>query len=278
MTARRWVTWLVVAGLAAVGLAAAVDAFRGEARVSRPVARTPTVPGLARQPELAKRQLREAGVSGVLTYSDNACELHAVSLPELQPVRAPSFQMCRPATTTGGLGAIDGDVVWAGLGYGAVQVVMSAEELGRQVARWLGGGGEGFGFRAVHAVSLGEERAVVLADSTYEPRERVLVLLEGDRVILVQPRWVIRDARFLRPSPSGAWFAAFGPEGLQWFDANADPRAFPAAVRSPHAVTWSPDERWTALATDTSVYVFPTDRPDELVVRIPLAVHDLAWE
>jgi hypothetical protein len=278
MTVRRWVTWLVVAGLAAIGLAAAVDALRDETRVSQPVARTPTVPGLTRQPELAKRQLREAGVSGVLTYSDDDCELHAVSLPELQPVRAPSFQMCRPATTTGGLGAIDGDVVWAGLGYGAVQVVMSAEELGRQVTRWLGGGGEGFGFRAVQAVSLREERAVVLAESTYRPRERVLVLLEGDRVILVQPRWVTRDAQYVRPSPSGAWFATFGPEGLQWFDANADPRAFPAAIESPQAVTWSPDERWTALATDTSVYVFPTDRPDELVVRIPLAVHDLAWE
>lgn len=278
MTVRRWVTWLVVAGLAAIGLAAAVDTLRGEERVSRPIARTPTVPGLADRPELAMRQLREAGVSGVLTYSDEDCRLHAVSLPELQPVRAPSFQMCRPATTTGGLGAIDGDVVWAGLGYGAVQVVVSAEELGRQVARWLGGGGEGFGFRAVQAVSLGEERAVVLADSTYRPRERVLALLEGDRVVAVQPRWVTRDARYVRPSPSGAWFAAFGPDGLQWFDANADPRAFPAAVESPHAVTWSPDERWTALATDTSVYVFPTDRPDELVVRIPLAVHDLAWD
>jgi hypothetical protein len=278
MTVRRWITWLVVAGLAAIGLAAAVDAFRGEERVSRPVARTPTIPGLADQPELAMRQLREAGVSGVLTYSDDDCRLHAVSLPELQPVRAPSFQMCRPAITSGGIGAIDGDVVWAGLGYGSFQVVVSEEKLGREIARWLGGGGEGFGFRAVQAVSLGEDRSVVLADSTYEPTERVLVLLEGKRVIHVQPRWVVRDARFLRPSPSGGSFAAFGPEGLQWFDADADPRAFPAAVESPHAVTWSPDERWTALATDTSVYVFPTERPDELVVRIPLAVHDLAWE
>ena len=280
MTARRRVTWLVVAGLAAIGLAAAVDAFRGEARLSQPVAGTPTVPGLARQPELAKRQLREAGVTGVLTYSDEECELHAVSLPELEPVRAPSFQMCRPAITSGGIGAVDGDVVWAGLGYGSFQVVVSEEELGREVSRWLGGSGddERYGFRAVQAVSLGEERSVVLADSTYEPTERVLVLLEGDRVILVQPRWVIREARFIRPSPGGGSFAAFGPEGLQWFDGDADPRAFPAAVQSPHAVTWSPDERWTALATDTSVYVFPTERPDELVVRIPLAVHDLAWE
>jgi hypothetical protein len=275
---RRGITWIVVAGVAALGVAAAVDSLRGEESVTRRDAGSPTVPGLADQPELAMRQLREAGVRGVLTYSDQACKLHAVSLPELQPVRAPSFEMCRPATTSGGIGAVDGDVVWAGLGYGSFQVVVSEEELGREVARWLGGGGEGFGFRAVQAVSLGEERSVVLADSTYEPSERVLVLLEGDRVILVQPRWVIRDARYLRPSPTGRSFAAFGPDGLMWFDANADPRAFPAAVRSPHAVAWSPDERWTALATDASVYVFPTERPDELVVRIPLAVHDLSWE
>jgi hypothetical protein len=275
---RRGITWIVVAGVAALGVAAAVDSLRGEESVTRRGAGSPTVPGLADQPELAMRQLREAGVRGVLTYSDEECRLHAVSLPELHPVRAPSFEMCRPATTSGGIGAVDGDVVWAGLGYGSFQVVVSEEELGREVARWLGGGGEGFGFRAVQAVSLGEERSVVLADSTYEPSERVLVLLEGDRVILVQPRWVIRDARYLRPSPTGRSFAAFGPDGLMWFDANADPRAFPAAVRSPQAVAWSPDERWTALATDASVYVFPTERPDELVVRIPLAVHDLSWE
>jgi hypothetical protein len=281
---RRGITWIVVAGVAALGVAAAVDSLRGDESVTRRGADSLTVPGLADQPELAIRQLREAGVRGVLTYSDEKCRLHAVSLPELQAVRAPSFEMCRPATTSGGLGAIDGDVVWAGLGYGSFQVVVSEEELGRKIARWLSGSlgvrvsDERSGFRAVQAVSLGEERSVVLADSTYEPRERVLVVLEGDRVILVQPRWVIRDARFLRPSPTGRSFAALGPEGLMWFDANADPRALPAAVRSPHAVAWSPDERWTALATDTSVYVFPTERPDELVVRIPLAVHDLSWE
>ena len=55
--------------------------------------------------EPAVRQLREAGVSGVLTYSDDECRLHAVSLPELEPAPAPSFKMCRPATSTGGLGA-----------------------------------------------------------------------------------------------------------------------------------------------------------------------------
>jgi hypothetical protein len=52
----------------------------------------------------------------------------------------------------------------------------------------------------------------------------------------------------------------------------------PDRILTARAVAWSPDERWTALATDASVYVYPTDRPDELVVRIPLMVRDLAWE
>jgi hypothetical protein len=276
---QRWLTLLVVVGLAALGLAAAVDALRGEEQVRQSGPRTPTIPGLADEPEQAIRQLRDAGVTGVLTYADDDCRLHAVSLPELEAVRAPAFQMCRPATSTGGLGAVDGDVVWSGLGFGTVQVVVAEEELGPQVARGLGSirPGEDEGFRAVQAVALGEQRAAVLADSTYGPRERVLVLLEGDRVVLVQPRWVIRDARFLRPSPNGTYFAAFTPEGLLWFDRDADPLAFPAAVRSPHAVTWSPDERWMALATAESVYVFRSDRPSERIIRIPLAVRDLDW-
>jgi hypothetical protein len=279
LTMRRWLTLLVVVGLAALGLVAAVDALRGEEQVRQSGPRTQTIPGLAERPEQAIRHLQEAGVTGVLTYADGDCRLHAVSLPELEAVRAPAFQMCRPATSTGGLGAVDGDVVWSGLGFGTVQVVVAEEELGPQVARGLGSvrPGEGEGFRAVQAVALGEDRAAVLADSTYEPRERVLVLLEGDRVVLVQPRWVIRDARFLRPSPNGTYFAAFTPEGLLWFDRDADRIAFPAAVRSPHAVTWSPDERWMALATAESVYIFRSDRPNERIIRIPLAVRDLDW-
>jgi hypothetical protein len=42
------------------------------------------------------------------------------------------------------------------------------------------------------------------------------------------------------------------------------------------AVTWSPDDRWTAVAALTSVYVFPSEALAP-VVRIPLAVRDLDW-
>ena len=93
---RRIATWLLVAAVAALGLAAAVDALRGEGErvVAAPAAAV--VPDRAEESETAARQLREAGIVGVLTYSDEDCRLHAVSLPELEPVEAPSFEMCRP--------------------------------------------------------------------------------------------------------------------------------------------------------------------------------------
>jgi hypothetical protein len=276
---RRIATWLLVGAVAALGVAAAVDAMRGSEQVS-PQRAASTIPGLADQPELAVRQLREAGVSGVLTYSDEECKLHAVSLPELRAVRAPSFEMCRPAAASGSLGAVDGDVVWAGLGYGAVQVVLSKEELGREVTRLLAPPGRhpSLGFRAVQAIALDDERTAILADSTYVPRDRMLVLLDGERVVRVREPWFVPGARFLRASPTGAYFASFGADGVAWFDRDADPVELPESVRRPHAVAWSPDERWTALATAGSVYVFPSGRPDELIVRIPLAVNDFAWD
>jgi len=279
---RRIATWLLVGAVAALGLAAAVDALRGDVepvREARPPETTTTTPDLTGQAGPAAARLRDARITGVLTYADDDCQLRAVSLPDLEPARAPSFEMCRPLTDSSGHGTVDGDVVWAGLGYGAVQVVVSRETLGREISRWLAGpAAERKGpFRAVQAVGLGPDRLVVLADSTIDPTERVLVLLEHGRVILVQPRWVVREARFIRPSPLGTYFALFGPDGVRLFDRNAGPLALPAAARDPQAVAWSPDERWTALATEDAVYVFPSEAPYDPMVRVPLAVHDLDW-
>jgi hypothetical protein len=281
---RRWGTWLLVVALAGLGVAATLDAFMGDGEPPRRAGRpTTTAPLLARQPELAVSQLREAGVRGVLTFSDDDCRLHAVSLPELEPVRAPSFEMCRPLTSTGGLGAVDGEVVWSGLGYGTVQVVLSQERLSRAIRAGLGmEEAEDAGFRAVQAVSLDDERYVVLADSTYQPRERVVAAFEGERVSFVHPRWLVGDARAVRTSPRGGYYALLGEEwlagiGSPIFSRDGRQVGGPDGIPRPHAVAWSPDERWTALATDESVYVFPTEDPERLVVRIPLAVRDLDW-
>lgn len=278
---RGWGTWLLVVALAGLGLVATVDALVGEGDSPRRAARsTTTVPLLARQPELAVSQLREAGVSGLLTYSDEDCRLHAVSLPELRPARAPSFEMCRPLTATGGLGAIDGEVVWSGLGYGTVQVVLSEERLSRAIRAGLGmEDAEDAGFRAVQAVSLDDERYVVLADSTYEPRERVLAAFDGRRAAFVHPRWWVGEARAVRPSPQGGYYALLGEDwvGSPIFSRDGRRLDLPRQMRDPHSIAWSPDERWTALATEESVYVYPTEEPERLVVRIPLPVRDLDW-
>ena len=96
-------------------------------------------------------------------------------------------------------------------------------------------------------------------------------------MINVQPPWVVREARFVRPSPLGTYFALFGPDGVRLFDRNASPLALPAAARDPKAVAWSPDERWAALATEDAVYVFPAEAPYDPMVRVPLGVRDLDW-
>jgi len=280
---RRIATWLLVGAVAALGVVAAVDALRGEEAVVResgpPTTTTAATRGLTGPAGPAAARLRDAGVSGVLTYADDNCRLNAVSLPELDPARAPSFEMCRPLTDSGGLGTNDGDVIWAGLGYGVTQVVVSRETLGQEIARWLSSpeAVESGGYRAVQAVALGADRAVVLAESIDRPDERVLALLEDGRVIYVQPRWVVREARFLRPSPQGAYFALFDPDGVRLFDHDASPLALPAAAREPQTVAWSPDERWAALATEDAVYVFPAEAPYDPMVRVPLRVRDLDW-
>jgi hypothetical protein len=277
MSRRRWSTWLVVAGLAAIALIAVADAFREEPEAVGSEAGSTTVTGLGEDRGEAVSRLREAGVSGVLTYSDEDCRLHAVSLPDLEPVRAPSFEMCRPATSTGEFGVLDGDVVWAGLGYGAVQVVIPQEELSRAI---LGTAtARRGGFRALQAVSLDDERLLVLADSALGPEERVLAAFDGTPARFAHLSWLASGAWGIRPSPGGSYYAVLRSEapGAQVF--TREGRAVEAAepVAGARAVAWSPDERWTALATTDGVYVFASEPPRQPVIRVPLVVRDLDW-
>lgn len=265
-------TWLLVVALAGLGLVATVDALVGEGDSPRRAARsTTTVPLLAEQPDLAVSQLREAGVSGLLTYSDEDCRLHAVSLPELEPVPAPSFESCEPHIPSGGIGTLDGDVVWSGLGFQTVQLVLAKEELTRAVRPH--GFGEEAAFRAVQAASLGAERYVVLADFEDLPGRRILAAVEGKKAVFVS-EW---NAEVVRPSPRGGYYALLRPNLFLALFTRDGHQIQPPSIPEAHAVTWSPDDTWTALATERSVYVFPSEQPSSPVVRIPLAVRDLDW-
>jgi hypothetical protein len=276
---RRWWTWLVVAAVALIGAAATADALRGsDESMSRSAEPTGSAAIRAREDELAVSQLREAGLTGTLTYSDDDCRLHAITLPDLEPADAPRFEMCEPFSGTGGIAAFDGDVVWSGLGYQTVQVVLSQEALSRGLRAALDVYAESDGYRAVQAESLGDGRYVILADSTSTPRERVLAVLQDHRVVAVQPGFVVGSSREIRPSPRRHYVALLGPDGVGLLDDQAVPLHLPDAVQASHAIAWSPDERWTAMATRASVYVFRTREPEGELIRIPLGVRDLAWE
>jgi hypothetical protein len=81
----------------------------------------------------------------------------------------------------------------------------------------------------------------------------------------------------LEGSPRGNFFSAWYGDSLVTIrDRNGDLVSLPTIPRA-QAVTWSPDERWTAAATAHSVFVFRTNTDDARVRRLPIVAYDLAW-
>jgi hypothetical protein len=266
-------TAFVVAGLAGVALAAGIDAVRGGPRESAP---PPTV--AETEPAVAS-VLDRAGVRGVITYSDEACRLHAVALPSLRPARAPAAASCKPLVPTGGLTAWKGDVVWSGLGYGTVQVVLSRHELTREMRRamrqrsYLGTER----YRARQAVGLGDTRVAALVEESTSGWALVGIF-ERKRLLFFAGTDFLAGNDVLRPSPGGSFLSVLEPAepGITVFTRDGEPFSLPE-VTNPHAIAWSPDERWTALATRWSIYVFRSDGSGA-TIRLPVAgARDLAW-
>lgn len=245
-------TGLLVAAVLGVGVAAAVDALPESA--GNPANRVDaSVPSIA-------------GARGTITYSDQDCKLHALRLPDLRRVRAPTIQSCEPHVPTGGVGSWKGDVVWAGFGYQTVQLILSKTDLTRGL-RALGRESAD-GYRARQAVALAGGRYAVLATASQAEWPRVLVLLAGTRVVGTVSFG--DEAQMLRPSPSGRYVAVIsqGEPGLRVFTRDGRAVRLPR-LRDAHAIAWSPGERWTAIATRASIVVFETARPAGQLVRIP---------
>lgn len=264
---RRWWTWLVVAAVAGVSLAATVDTLRGVQTMTHAAAPATTAAVPARKNERAISELRESGVTGVITYADEDCHLHAMTLPDLEPVHASSIEMCEPFPATGGISAFGGDVVWSGLGYHTVQVVLSKEELTAALEHRVAPGP----YRAHQVAWLRNGRYAVLAQG----RGRGLVAIFAHERLSALAALGLGPDAVVRPSPEGRYIAVLG-RGLSVTDQTGRGVTLPDV--HPHAIAWSPDEQWTALATRSDLFVFPTGRTGGPLVRIPLAVRDLAWE
>jgi hypothetical protein len=115
--------------------------------------------------------------------------------------------------------------------------------------------------------------------STYD----VLAIYE-DRKLVGEP---VANLGFdeLVASPSRSYLAVHGsaPRGLSFVDADGLLLAR-NPIASGHHATWSPDERWTAIATGGGTYVFRTSeieffnsdsRPQ--AIRIPVHAADIEW-
>jgi hypothetical protein len=253
-------TGLVVAAVLGVGVAAAVDALpESKERVASPG-----------PPQKLVAALSAAGLRGTLTYSDEGCRLHAIRLPSLRAARAPTIQSCEPHVPTGGIGTWKGDVVWSGFGYQTVQVVLSQEEIGHVLRGRFGLSARDVSAR--QAVGLEGGAVAVLAESD-DGRLRELAGFSGGRLRFLHP-----GGELLRPSPRGGYVAVVDPAkgGVTVYTRTGAITPLPDLGEA-HSIAWSPDERWTALATRASVYLFPTKRPQPPIIRIPIRVRDLDW-
>jgi hypothetical protein len=96
----RRVTWLVVGAVAAVAVAATVEALLGEPEAQSTSSREPGASATIDGGE---------GLRGVLYYTDANCTLRALRLPESRPAPAPEWQEC-----TFSLGPSEGEVGSAG--------------------------------------------------------------------------------------------------------------------------------------------------------------------
>jgi hypothetical protein len=82
----------------------------------------------------------------------------------------------------------------------------------------------------------------------------------------------------LEASPSGRYVVVRLDGALTLFRTGASPaiRPLPAADELARSITWSRDERLAALATETSVAVFPSDAGAR-AVRIPISAAAVQW-
>ncbi len=96
------------------------------------------------------------------------------------------------------------------------------------------------------------------------------------RKLVEAPPFAYGRLSALRASPYGSYVAArVGASGLVLLDSRG--RFEATGLRSGRAVTWSPDETWTAMATEDGVFVFETGERALRLIHIPVRAVDLAW-
>jgi hypothetical protein len=305
MTMRRWATWVLVGGLAALGAVAIADALRGSPRTSESQAPTISVALIPRN------EPASSAMSGVLYYSNakDECRLDGLRLPDLENAPPPKLRSCRFSVSPDGDTALAGDVAWSPDGQFFAREIGSFVELNSIASESglrLPGHAPAFKpdgrFTYVSGAKVVEcpaREVTALCDKTVArfPGRRVLSLawLSDTRLAAITrgSRYAleIREGRLrvripggrlpmedLRVSPRGSFVSvrAEGMGGLIVVGADGRPIAAPTFTVA-RSIAWSPDERWTAQATPSSVLIFRTDTGEVRMRRLPIVARDLAW-
>jgi hypothetical protein len=318
MTMRRWATWLLVGGLAALSAVAVADALRGEPTTRKADAPTISVALIPRNEPAA------SAMSGVLYYSDPVeCRIRGLRLPDLAETSAPDAGSCSFSLSPDGEKALPGEAAWSPTGGVYARMTDGSIELGSPGSeRTLRFPGRAPAFKPDGTFTYVRDNDVVEWTTSCPPGARLFTLpadnatvfcrnvvarFQRDRpvlslawmsntrmaVITKPSEWVltIREGRlrtstlgFGRPltdlqvSPRGSFVAirAAGRIGLLVLRPDGLVAGLPPFT-DPRAITWSPDERWTAVATKNSVFIFRTNTGEARVRQLPIHGYDLAW-
>jgi hypothetical protein len=151
------------------------------------------------------------------------------------------------------------------------RVLLSASELHRALPETLGA------LVVKDLAWLSNTRFVtVVGDARITGYRELVPVIEGARLVGATLSEFGEGLR-LEASPLGSFFTAwYGDRLVTVRDRDGNQIVFPPLPKV-RAVTWSPDERWTAVATPNSVFVFRTNEGEARVRRLPILARDLAW-
>lgn len=134
-------------------------------------------------------------------------------------------------------------------------------------------------YSIVEASWLDDYRFAALIQGRFE-KTIAVVDQRGDLAAIADETSIPSGAlEALQASPEGGYIAIRQRSGeIQVFDDTLAPVSFSLPPGTTiRAIAWSPDERWTGVATQGSVFLFSTARPSAHPIRLPIAANDLAW-
>jgi hypothetical protein len=301
---RRWATWLLVGGLAVLGSVALADALRGDPRTRQAAAPTISVALIPRNEPAA------SAMSGVLYYSaeNDKCRLDGIRMPGLENAPPPKLRSCRFSISPTGENALPDDAAWSSDGgFFAREIgeVVELTSLATERSVRLRGHAPAFKPDGTFTYVRGNDVVECPREEPISPCRKIarfgdwpvleLAWLTNSRMaVIARPSdyvLAIREGRLrvsvpgggglvtdLEVSPQGSFVAARakGRDGLVVFGADGRTVSLPPFADA-HSITWSPDERWTAVATRRSVFIFRTNMGEARVLRLPIVARDLAW-